>query len=158
MNARLRMMIESREIEELAADDAEVLGMWSKAVQSDRDSRIPQLTPGSAFTLAYQAALQAATAVIRASGYRVRETPKGHHRLTFMALSALEAPGLSGAGRHMNELRQGRHEAVYDWESSGETERLEELRTVLHALLPAARDHLCSQRPHLASVLPSLDT
>lgn len=153
MNARLRMMVESRELEETAADEEEILGLWSKAVRSYRDSRIPQLGAGSAFTLAYQAGLQAATATVRAAGYRVRESPKGHHRLTFMALSALEIPHLSASGRRMNELRQARHEAVYDWESSATEEQLEELRAVLPHVMSAVHDHLRAGHPRIAARL-----
>lgn len=155
MNARLRMMVESRELEEAAAEDVEVLGTWRRAVQSLRDATIPGLSAESAYTLAYQAGLQGATAVLRAAGYRVRETPRGHHRLTFLGLAALQLPGLSEMGRRLNETRLGRHEAVYGWEESVGPERLRELLSVVEPLLSTAFEHLRSTRPEIAEDLPA---
>jgi hypothetical protein len=87
MNPRLQVMLDSRQIEAAAAGDDEVRGMWSKAVRSLHSSRVEGLDTDSTFTLAYQGALQAATAVVRAAGFRVRGD--GHHHHTFAAVAAL---------------------------------------------------------------------
>jgi hypothetical protein len=62
-------MLDSREIEELAAEDPEVLGMWGKATLTARTALVRALNddPDARFTLLYQSALQAATAVVRAA-------------------------------------------------------------------------------------------
>lgn len=153
MNARIEVMIASRELEERPADDGEVLGLWRKAVATEADSRVAGLGAGSAFVLAYQGALLAATAVVRAAGYRVRETPKGHHWLTFAALAALGVERLSESGRRLNELRLGRHDALYDWRSETDAATLAELRAVTGRLFPAAREWLRARRPALAEAL-----
>lgn len=87
MNARLQIMLESREIEQSPAPGREVAARWRKAVGTWRDAA-KDLGPDSRLTLYYQAALQAATALIRAAGFRVLGTD--HHRHTFKALRALE--------------------------------------------------------------------
>jgi hypothetical protein len=86
MNARLQVMLESRQLEALAAPDAEVLGMWAKAVRSFHSSTLAGLDGDASFTLAYQAALQLATALVRAAGYRTRG--EAHHHHTFAAVAA----------------------------------------------------------------------
>lgn len=77
MNPRIQVMLDSRQLEEQVAEDTEVGGMWAKAVRTLRSSEVTGLDPDSAFTLAYQAALQASTSVVRAAEYRVRG--EGHH-------------------------------------------------------------------------------
>jgi hypothetical protein len=74
MNARIRVMLDSRDIEELPAPDEEVIGMWGKATRTARSATVPglEVDPDAQFTLFYQAALQAATCVVRLAGYRVR--------------------------------------------------------------------------------------
>lgn len=121
MNFRIQVMLDSRQLEAQPAEDTEVGGMWAKAVRTLRSSEVEGLDPDSAFTLAYQAVLQASTAVIRAAGYRVRG--EAHHHHTFAAVAALGLGDLSEAARDLNVIRQKRHGAVYDWETeTGETD------------------------------------
>lgn len=113
MNARLQIMVESRELEVAAAPDREVNGRWRKAVVTYQDAA-KNLSSDSKLTLYYQAGLQAATALIRASGFRVLGTD--HHRHTFEALRALDLADLSAIAREMNAFRRSRHQAIYDWD------------------------------------------
>ncbi|MHB1195159.1 MAG: hypothetical protein ACYC6F_19220 [Longimicrobiales bacterium] len=153
MNARIRIMLDSRDIEELAAPDGEVLGMWAKAIRTHRSAALPGLAedPDARFTLLYQSALQAATAVVRAAGYRVRG--EHNHQITFAAVAALGSPGLSEAARDLNVIRQGRHAAIYDWESTTEAGQLMDLQLAAASLLREARVFLLAQRPTLAGAL-----
>jgi hypothetical protein len=80
--------------------------------QSFRSSSLPELDRDAAFTLAYQAALQLATALIRAAGYQPRG--EAHHHHTFAAVAALGLGELSEAARDLNVIRQPRHSAIYD--------------------------------------------
>ncbi len=123
MNERIRIMLRSREIEESAAPDEEVVTVWGKAVETHRASLTPGLTSDPALSLVYQAALQSATAVLRAAGYRVRGS--GHHHHTFVAVAALSDGDLSRAARSLDQARQKRHEAVYGWEGRTTDEDLE---------------------------------
>jgi hypothetical protein len=120
-------MLDSREIEEFAAADEEIAGMWGKATKTLRSAAAKDLDDDldSRFTLLYQSALQASTAVVRAAGYRVRGDD--NHRVTFAAVAALGLGDLSEAARELNIIRQNRHAAVYDWESTmgpGEVKKL----------------------------------
>jgi hypothetical protein len=150
-------MLDSRELEELAARDEEVLGMWRKATKSLRSAATPGLDddPDARLILLYQAALQGATAVVPAAGYRVRG--QHNHHITFAAVAALGSVDLSEAARDLNVLRQKRHAAVYDWEAQVGPEQVEELREATLSLLRAADAGLRAQRDSLATRLAPLE-
>ena len=153
MNARIRIMLDSRDIEELAAPDGEVLGMWGKAIRTHRSAALPGLAedPDARFKLLYQSALQAATAVVRAAGYRVRGDH--NHQITFAAVAAIGSPSLSEAARDLNVIRQGRHAAIYDWEATTEASQLLDLQRATASLLREAQAFLLTLRPSLAGGL-----
>jgi hypothetical protein len=115
MNARLQIMVDSHELEEAKAPDREVAARWRKAVKTYRDAG-KDLGADSRLTLYYQAGLQAATALVRAAGFRVLGAD--HHRHTFEAVRALDAGELSRVAREMNAFRRARHQAVYDWDDA----------------------------------------
>ncbi|HST59706.1 MAG TPA: hypothetical protein VLK84_13475 [Longimicrobium sp.] len=134
MNARLQIMVDSREIEEADAPDREVVARWRKAVGTYRDAA-KDLAADSKLTLYYQAGLQAAMALIRASGFRVLGTD--HHRHTFEALRALDLGDLSTVAREMNAFRRSRHQAIYDWDEGAPGDASDEaasLAALAHAV------------------------
>jgi hypothetical protein len=148
------MMLSGHEIEARPGPDDEVIGMWSKAVATIRDSMHADISADAVFTLSYQAALQAATVVVRAAGYRVRGG--AHHQHTFEAVIALEGgPDLTAAARDLNALRKKRHTAVYEWERRIEQKDLDAMRSAAERLFAGAHRWLISQRPHLAASLPN---
>jgi len=153
VNARIRIMLDSRDIEELAAADGEVLGMWGKAIRTHRSAALPGLAddPDARFTLLYQSALQGATAVVRAAGYRVRGDH--NHQITFATVAALASAGLSEAARDLNVIRLGRHAAIYDWEATTGASQLRALQSATDALLREAYAYLRARRPSLAGEL-----
>ncbi len=147
MNPRIQVMLDSRQIEAEQANDDEVRAMWGKAARSLQSSSIAGLDADSAFTLGYQGALQAATAIVRAAGYRVRG--EGHHHHTFAAVAALNLGDLSEAARQLNVIRQQRHGAVYDWASSTRERDLAALRSATTRLIEHGKRWLGTERPHL---------
>jgi hypothetical protein len=147
MNARIQVMLDSRQIEAHPAGDAEVVGMWSKALRSLQSSRILELDVDAAFTLAYQAALQASTAILRAAGYRAHG--EGHHHHTFAAVAALDVGALSSAARDLNVIRQKRHGAIYRWEAVTGEDDLARLRSAADRLFEHGRQWLQAERPAL---------
>lgn len=152
MNPRIRIMLDSRHIEERAPAHGEVEGMWAKAVGTWQSSEIEGLNPDARFTLAYQAALQASTAVIRAAGYQTRG--EAHHQHTFAAVSALAIPELSQGARKLNKIRQMRHGAIYDWETRLTKEDADEVRAATRQLMFQAQAWLRSEYPKL-ELLPT---
>ena len=51
MNPRIQIMLDSRQLEESAAEEGEVEGLWRKAVQTRTSSMVPGLDPNARFTL-----------------------------------------------------------------------------------------------------------
>lgn len=145
MTPRIRIMLESRQIEESAAAAGEVEGLWKKAGQTLASSAVAGLDPNARFTLVYQAALQGAMAVIRSAGYRVRGD--AHHHDTFAAVAALEAGELSAAAREVNVIRRKRHGAIYDWETQLTEQHVEELRAQTRRLFSHAEAWLSARHP-----------
>lgn len=76
---RIERLIEGRGLEAVDAADEEVAAIWAAALREWSDSAVPGLSVAGAFTHAYQAALRGATALVRASGYRVRGAVGGNH-------------------------------------------------------------------------------
>lgn len=157
MNARIQILLDSRDIEELVAEDEEVVGMWSKAVRTFRSAGAVGLDedPDSRFTLLYQSALQGATTVVRTAGFRVKGN--NNHQIVFSTVAALGLGELSEAARDLNVIRQRRHAAVYDWETSVGREQVEALRGVATRLFREALQWLCGERPSLRGRLPAPD-
>lgn len=105
----------------------------------------------AALSLVYQAALQAATAVVRAAGYRVRGS--GHHHHTFAAVAALGLGDVSGAARALDRARQMRHDAVYGWQTRTTAQDLAAVRSDTARLFAGARGWLTAERPGLGASL-----
>ncbi|HEV2150107.1 MAG TPA: hypothetical protein VGR37_22105 [Longimicrobiaceae bacterium] len=153
-NPRIARLIEARSLEEMEASDAEIEGLWRNAVRELRDSGARGLSEHGAFTHAYQSAFHACTAVLRASGYRIRGAVGGHHYTTFYAVSALGIADVSALADEMQGLRLGRHDALYDWAGEVEEGSLRRLREVSAGLLDAGSRWLAGQRPGARLVTP----
>ncbi|HEX2076993.1 MAG TPA: hypothetical protein VHG08_04765 [Longimicrobium sp.] len=145
MNPRIQIMLDSRQIEAVSPAPGEVEGMWSKAVRTLGSTTLDGLDPDARFTLLYQAALRAATAVIRSAGFRVRGD--AHHHHTFGAVAALDLGDLSDAGRDLNVIRQKRHQAIYDWETALGEHDIAQLRAATRALFAHAHRQLRAGHP-----------
>lgn len=154
MNPALQRLLDAHSIEAFAATDDEVVGRWRVAVGSFHDSR-RVVTVEIRVSVCYQAGLQAAIALIRNAGYRLRSAPGGHHYVAFATLAALGPAELTRLADELNRLRRRRHEAVYDWRENEETsaQAAEELDRTVEQILRAGLEVLLQTRPQLASVL-----
>lgn len=144
---RIARLIEARSLEEMEAADAEIEGLLRNAARELRDSRAQGLSEQGAFTHAYQSAFHSCTALLRASGFRIRGAVGGHHHNTFYAVAALGITGVSELAEEMQGLRLGRHDVLYDWESEVDPEALTRLYEVAAGLMEAGTGWLTTQRP-----------
>lgn len=151
---RIRRLLEERDLEERPAPDQEIASYWRKALRAHRDSRVPGLSPHGAFNAAYEAALDAATALVREAGYRVSSHTR-HHWAAFYAVQGLGDPELDRIGGDLNGTRTNRHHNVYGPEDDQETAvtRRDELHRLLGYFIPAAYRVLLARRPTLRDVL-----
>lgn len=150
---RIDRLLEARSLEAVAADDAEVAGIWASALREWSDGAVRGLSVAGAFTHVYQAGLRGASAMLRAAGYRVRGAVGGHHHLTFYAAGALGDDALEAISDAMQNIRGGRHTALYGDEEELEPEDLEHAREQVARLLRAIHGWLLADRPGLASRL-----
>jgi hypothetical protein len=110
---RLDRLIEARNLEEVSADDGEVAAIWTAVLREWSDSAVPGLSVAGAFIHVYQAAFRAATAAVRAAGYRVRGAAGGHHYATFYAAGAVGDDEVARIADILQNIRGGRHTALY---------------------------------------------
>lgn len=152
MTGRLQILVESRRLEVLPAADDEVASSWDKALGSLRSARGPRVEVEPAFTLTYQAALQASAAVLRAAGYRA--IGRDHHHSTFAGVAALEEGDLSRLARAIDGMRAERHEAVYASGVVIDADQLAKMREITRRLFAAAYGWLREARPALTLTPP----
>ncbi|HEU4562442.1 MAG TPA: hypothetical protein VFS20_31720 [Longimicrobium sp.] len=127
------------------ADD-EIAVFWEKAVRALRSSRAQDVDVDSAFSVAYNASLQGATAVLLGAGYRA--VGRDHHHSIFAGVAALEAGELSRAARDADDMRQDRHNTYYGAVMI-ELAQLAEMQDVAGRLLAAGHAWLADARPGL---------
>jgi len=155
--AEIQRLFDERDLEALPAEPGEAAEYWRKAVRAHADSRIVSLSPENAILLAYQAALSAATAAIRAAGFRVKNRGR-HHYVTFYTLAALgEGTELRELAREMDEHRGDRHVAGYGstLNEARLRRQLAAMHELLDRLLPAVREWLLSHHPEVGDLAPA---
>lgn len=79
-----------------------------------KDAVIGGLSVDRRFATAYAAALQLATVVLRASGYRASSNTGGHHWRTISLLPALMGAQQQPRKVYLDSCRRARNEADYD--------------------------------------------
>jgi hypothetical protein len=150
---RIERLLEARSLDEVPADDAEVAAIWTAALREWSDASVAGLSVAGAFIHVYQAAFRAATALLRASGYRVRGAVGGHHYGTFYAVGALGGDELERLADTLQNIRGGRHTALYGDEEELEPADLENARSHVSQFLRLVHHFLIDARPALASRL-----
>ena len=93
---------------------AEIHNLLAVADRDLRDANIKGLSVDRRFATAYSAALQLATIVLRASGYRASAGTGGHHWRTISLLPSLMGAGQKSRKLYLDSCRRARNEADYD--------------------------------------------
>lgn len=130
----------------------------AKEIQSlfrviDRDISDAQVVGTSAdrrFATAYNAALQLATIVLLASGYRVT-AGQGHHFVTISSLPFTMGKSAAARMKYLNVCRQARNKTDYD--RAGVTEE-EEVEDLLAEIVQFRQDVLDWLNKHYVSLIP----
>jgi hypothetical protein len=149
---RIQRLVEGRQMEAVEPDPGRIVGLWVKALASSADSR-KGLHPDNAVSLGYQAAFQAASAVLECAGYRTKGQSHAHHHNTFYALAGLGRPGLESVDIDSERIRKMRTDAFYGAAISTAVQ-VEAVHRWLATLLPAARRAIITLRPDLSARIP----
>ena len=91
---------------------SEVADLLRVVVRDLTDARITQVSTDRRFATAYNAALQVATIVLHAAGYRA--VGKGHHWATFHVLPEMMGPQVQTRADYFNNCRAKRNVGDYD--------------------------------------------
>lgn len=139
--------VEGGKAERRPADDDEVVGFWNKAIVAYGDARLAGASLDARLVRAYDADRIAATAIVRAGGYRVRGG-EGHHYVTFDLARALVADAeLRGAFHTMNGFRTHRHALEYEPEDEVDGAVVNDVVGTAAIIINTGADHLRGLRP-----------
>jgi len=119
-----------------------------KVVERDlTDASFPQLSTDRRFATAYNAALQLATVILHAAGYRAAGA--GHHWATFNALPAIMGPEAQKRADYLDSCRTKRN--ITDYDRAGEISlgEAEELLAEVRAFRTELLDWLRATYPDL---------
>ncbi|HSX38588.1 MAG TPA: SAV_6107 family HEPN domain-containing protein, partial [Chlamydiales bacterium] len=78
-----------------------------------KDAKFPGLSPDRKFATAYNAALQLATIVLRANGYRTNPSKAGHHRICIQVLPLIMGEKYTSFSDYLDTCRLKRHACEY---------------------------------------------
>jgi hypothetical protein len=92
----------------------EIARLLAVADRDLADANVGGLSLDRRFATAYSAALQLATVVLRASGFRTSSASAGHHATTLSVLAELMGPVQSDRATYLDACRRTRNQADYD--------------------------------------------
>jgi uncharacterized protein (UPF0332 family) len=105
-----RLLHEGR-IRRHCTNPQEIAGLFQVVERDLADAAITALSADRRFATAYNAALQAATAVMYSEGYRAHGI--GHHSTTFQFLKEVMDPEMGALADYFDDCRRKRNRADY---------------------------------------------
>jgi len=142
----INWLAENRSLSKESANAREIAGLLAVADRELADAQIPALSADGRVQHAHNAALQCATAALRACGYRVR-WGEAHHRVTIQSLEHTIGSSRKIVNR-LEGLRSKRRTVTYDRPQASEQEARGMLR-LAKQLREDVEDWLREKRPEL---------
>lgn len=129
----LRDWLKSGDVERRRATRDEIARLLAGADCCIHDAAVPGVSRDGRFKNAYEAALNLATIVVRASGHRIRSSSAGHHYRTIALLPDLLGEEHRRRANYLNKCREQRNDVMYrDVGKTSEKEVAELLDEVMH--------------------------
>ena len=125
----------------------EIRDLLRVADRNLKDATVEEISYDLRFTTAYQAALQLATMVLAASGFRT--TGKGHHWVTFNVLAELMGSDFQDLADYFDQCRGKRNLSDYDRAGEIAENEVEELLKEAIAFRAAVLEWLKKGHPKL---------
>jgi len=123
------------------------IGDLLAAVRRDRLDATKDLSPDSAFGIAYSAALRLCTIALYASGYRTQQGR--HHYYTIQALPHILGPGVKELRDYLQSCTKKRNIATYESVGAISTKEAAELLAAVVELEPKVVEWLRTNHPQL---------
>jgi hypothetical protein len=111
MKRRYARLLREGRIRSHRANPAEIAGLFAVVERDLTDAAIEALSADRRFATAYHAALQAATAMMYAEGYRTSGV--GHHRTTLEFLKAISVEQFGDLADYFDDCRRRQNRADY---------------------------------------------
>jgi hypothetical protein len=146
--AAIDQLVRDRKLEERPSADDELAGYWANAVKAYHDALVSANSLEGRYERAYTAARIAATAAIRANGYRVKGT-EAHHYVTFTAARHLTTGKLADAFVNTDQMRSLRHDIEYEYENDLDAETLEAALDHVEMVLQETCKYLRKAKPEM---------
>jgi uncharacterized protein (UPF0332 family) len=126
----------------------EVAGLFQVVERDLADAAITALSADRRFATAYNAALQAATAVMYSEGYRAHSA--GHHAIVFEFLDEAMGSAAVHLAGYFDDCRRKRNRADYVGVGSISVTEAEDLLKEARAFAELARQWIHAHHPELA--------
>lgn len=110
----LRKWINEGRLQSHSTNRGEIQNIFELVERDLKDSKIEQLSTDRRFATVYNAALQLATIVLHAAGYRVKSGAGGHHWLTFATLPEAMNNNQKNRSNYFDACRAKRNVTDYD--------------------------------------------
>lgn len=132
-----------------AATRTEIARLLTVADRNLADANVRGLSADRAFATAYEAALQLAIIVVRASGYRCSSSAAGHHWRTIALVAEFMGPDQIDRSRYLDACRRSRNQADYDRVDVVSRDDVEELLQEALSMRADVMTWLESEHPEL---------
>lgn len=147
---RHERLLEEGLLEEVEVASEAIVALWERAIEEWRGARAgARLSNTIRARLAYTAGFQLATAILRASGLRVRGSAGRHHWATFYALRGFDDSDLDRWGAAFDGHRELRHRALYEPEARVVADEWDRLKEDVAAFFDDARRHIVERIPEI---------
>lgn len=147
---RFQRWVEAGRLRRHRTTPREIGDLLAVAARDLADAHVSATSIDRRFATAYSAALQLATVVLAASGYRV-SAQRGHHAVTIQALPELLGPGATPLADFLDSCRTLRNTSDYDRVGAVTERDLAELLDEVERFRRQALDWLTSAHPKLLS-------
>lgn len=149
MNPTLDRYLSARQLDELPAEDNEILSFWEKALSAHNDARNYSVSLHTRLLCAYDAGRLAALAIVRAAGYRPHGSERHHHVTFDVARSLAGTRELADALFEMNALRSLRHAVEYEPYTGADAEAVASAISAATQVINLGAKYLRAERVNL---------
>jgi hypothetical protein len=114
MRVNLKKWINEGRLQQHLTNKNEIQNLFKLVDRDLKDAKIKQLSTDRKFATTYNAALQLATIVLHAAGYRSKSGSGGHHWVTILSFPDLMGKNQKNRSDYFNACRAKRNITDYD--------------------------------------------